>query len=74
MTEIHPGSIAKFKKIIYEKNEEHKKYINNKSNFLLLQKINNLQAQIKTRIDISKRYFSRIPEKLESTSINTKCY
>ena len=35
-----------------KKNKEHKKYISNKSNFLLLQDINNLQAQIKTIIDI----------------------
>ena len=58
-----------------KKSQEHKKYINNKSNFLFLQNINNLQAQIRTLIDISKpNYFSRISEKLESTSINTKCY
>ena len=75
MTEIHPGSIAKSKKSYMKKNKEHKKYINNKSNFLLLQNINNLQAQIRTLIDISKeKYFSRISQKLESTSINTKCY
>ena len=66
----------KIKKVIYEENKEHKKCnSNNKSNFLLLQNINDLQAQIKTLIDISKQnYFSRISEKLESTRINTKCY
>ena len=64
---------SKIKKVIYEKDKGHKKYIHNKSNFLLLQNINNLQAQIKTLIEISKQnYFSRISEKLESTSINTK--
>ena len=46
-----PWINSKIKKVIYEKNEEHKKYINNKSNFLLLQNINNLQAQIKTLIE-----------------------
>ena len=71
MTEIHPGLIAKYMK----KNKEHKIYMNNKSNFLLLQNFNNLQAQIKTLIDISKQNnFSRISGKLESTSINTKFY
>ena len=75
MTEIHPGLIAKSKKSYMKKNKEHKKYMNNKSNFLLLQNFNNLQAQIKTLIDISKQnYFSRISGKLESTSINTKFY
>ena len=70
-----PWINSKIKKVIHEKNKEHKKYINNKSNFLLLQNINNLQAQIRTLIDISKeKYFSRISQKLESTSINTKCY
>ena len=66
---------SKNKKVIHEKkNKEHKKYINN-SNFLLVQNINNLQAQIRTLIDISKQnYFTQISEKLESTSINTKCY
>ena len=75
MTEIHPGSAAKSKKsYMKKKNKEHKKYINN-SNFLLVQNINNLQAQIRTLIDISKQnYFTQISEKLESTSINTKCY
>ena len=73
MTEIHPESIAKIKNVIHEKNKQHKKYINNKSKFVLLQNINNLQAQIKTLIDISKKkYFCRISQKLESTSINTK--
>ena len=63
------------KKVIHEKNKQHKKYINNKSNFLLPQNINNFQAQIKTLIDIWKqKYFPRISQKLESTSINTKCY
>ena len=58
---------------MHEQNREHKKHINNKSTFLLLQNINNLQAQIKTLIDTSKQnYFSRISEKLESMSINTK--
>ena len=34
-----------------------------------------MQAQIKTLIDISKqKYFFQISQKLESTSINTKCY
>ena len=70
-----PWINSKIKKVIHEKNKEHKKYINNKSNFLLLQNINNLQAHIKTLIDVSKqKYFSRISQKLESTSINTKCY
>ena len=70
MTEIHLGSIAKSIKP-YEKNKGDKKYIINKSNFLLLQNINNLQAQMNTFIDISKQnYFFRISEKLESTSIN----
>ena len=74
MTEIHPGSIARSKKSYIKKNEEHKKYINNKSNFLLLQN-NNLQDQIKTFANISKQnYFSGISEKLENTSINIKCY
>ena len=60
---------------MHEKNKQHEKYINNKSNFLLLQNINNLQAQIKTLIDISKqKYFFRISQKLKSTSINTECY
>ena len=73
-TIIYEDSCKK-KKSYMKKNQEHKKYINNKSNFLFLQNINNLQAQIKTLIDISKpNYFSRISEKLESTSINTKCY
>ena len=70
-----PWINSKIKKVIHEKNKEHKKYINNKSNFLLLQNINNLQAHIKTLIDVLKqKYFSRISQKLESTSINTKCY
>ena len=38
-----------------KKNKEHKKYINNKSNFLLLQSINDLQTQIKILIDLSKQ-------------------
>ena len=42
---------SKIKKVIYEKDKGHKKYIHNKSNFLLLQNINNLQAQIKTLIE-----------------------
>ena len=59
---------------MHEKNKQHKKCISNKSNFLLLQNINNLQAQIKTLIDISKlKYFYQILQKLESTSINTEC-
>ena len=34
-----------------------------------------MQAHIKTLIDVSKqKYFSRMSQKLESTSINTKCY
>ena len=75
MTKIHPGSIAKSKKSYMKKNKEHKKYINNKSNILLLENINNLQAHIKTFIDVRKqKYFSQISQKLESTSINTKCY
>ena len=37
-----------------KKNKEHKQYISNKSNFLLLQNINNLQAQRKTLIVILK--------------------
>ena len=46
-----------------KKNKEHKKYINNKSSILLL-KNNNLQAQIRTLVDISKQnYFSQIMEK-----------
>ena len=49
-----PWINSKIKKVIHEKNKEHKKYINNKSNFLLAQNIKNLQAQIKTLIDISK--------------------
>ena len=70
-----PWINSKIRKVMHEKNKEHKKYINNRSNFLLLQNINNLQAQIKTLIDISKQsYFSRMSQKLESTSINTKCY
>ena len=37
--------------------------------------MNNLQAQLNTLTDISKQnYFSQISEKLESASINTKCY
>ena len=54
------------------------KYINtliNKSNFLLLQSISNLQTLIKTLIDtLGQTYFSQISEKSESWSINTKCY
>ena len=47
-----------------KKNKEHKKYINNKSSILLLKNINNLQAQIRTLVDISKQnYFSQIMEK-----------
>ena len=71
-----PWINSKIKKVIHEKkNQGHKKYINNKSNFLFLQNINNLQAQIKTLIDISKpNYFFQISAKKESTSINTKCY
>ena len=42
---------------MHEKNKEHETYINNKSNFLPLQNINNLQAQIKTIIGISKQLF-----------------
>ena len=58
-----------------EKNKEHKRYINNKSSFLLLQSISNLQTQIKTLIATSEqKYFSQISEKLESLSLNTKCY
>ena len=50
-------------------------HINDKSKLLLLQNINNLQAQIKTLIDISKQnYFYRILQKLVSTSLYTKCY
>ena len=72
---VPPWINSKIKKVIHEKNKQHKKYINNKSNFLLLQNINNLQAQIRTLIDILKeKYFSRISQKLESTSVNTKCY
>ena len=75
MTEIHLGSIAKSRKVIHEKNKEHKKYINDKPNFSLLQNTNNLQAQIKTLIDILKqKYFSQTSQKLEIKSINTKCY
>ena len=60
---------------MHEKSKKHKKSIRNKSKFLHLQNINDLQAQTKSLIDISKHnYFSRIPEKLKSTSINTKCY
>ena len=40
-----PWISSKTKKVIHVKNKEHKKYINNKSNFLLLQNINNLQDQ-----------------------------
>ena len=73
-TIIYEDSCKK-KKSYMKKNQEHKKYINNKSNFLFLQNINNLQAQIKTLIDISKpNYFFQISAKKESTSINTKCY
>ena len=35
-----------------------REYINNKSNFLLPRRINNLQTQIKTLIDISKQIIS----------------
>ena len=66
----------KNQKVIHgkKKKKEHKKYNTDKSNFLLLQNIDNLQAQIKTLIDISKQnYFSQITEKLESMNINTKC-
>ena len=67
MTKIHPGSIANSKMSYMKRNKEHKKYINNKLNILLLQNINNLQAQIKTFFVISKqKYFSRIsPESPE---------
>ena len=55
-----PWINSKIKKIIHEKNKEHKKYINTKSNCLLPQNINILQDQIKTLIDILKQnYFSR---------------
>ena len=68
-----PWINSKIQKVIHEKNKKHKKYINNKSNFLNLQNINNLQAQIKTFIDISKeKYFSRISQELERAIINTK--
>ena len=46
-----PWVNSKIKKAIIKENKEHEKYINNKSNFLLLQSINNLQTQIKTLID-----------------------
>ena len=60
---------------MHEKSKKHKKSISKKSKFLHLQNINDLQAQTKSLIDISKHnYFSRISEKLKSTSINTKCY
>ena len=49
-----PWINSKIQKVIHEKNKQHKKYINNKSDFLNLQNINNLQAQIKTLIEISK--------------------
>ena len=50
-------------------------HINDKSKILLLQNINNLQAQIKTLTDISKQnYFYRIFQKLVSMSLYTKCY
>ena len=52
-----PWINSKIKKVIHEKNKKHKKHINNKSNFLLSQNINNLQAQIKTFIDITKQYY-----------------
>ena len=48
-----PWINSKIKKVIHEKNKEHRKYINNKSN-LLLQNINNSQAHIKTLIDVSR--------------------
>ena len=68
-----PWINSKIQKVIHKKNKKHKKYINNKSNFLNLQNINNLQAQIKTFIDISKeKYFSRISQELERAIINTK--
>ena len=55
-----PWINSKIKKVIHEKNKEHKKYINNKSNYLLPQNINILQAQIKTLTDILKQnYFSQ---------------
>ena len=63
----------KVKKVINGKNKEHKKYNDNKSNFLLWQSIDNLQTQIKILID-TMNYFSSVSEKLKSTSINTNCY
>ena len=75
MTEFHPGSIAKSKKSCMKKISNMKNTLIINQTFLLLQNINNLQAQIRTLIDISKeKYFSRISQKLESTSKNTKCY
>ena len=49
---------SKIKKVKHEKNKEHKKYINNKSNFLLLQNINNLQAHIKILLTFRNRNIS----------------
>ena len=55
-----------------KKKKEQKKYIVNKSNFLLLQNINNLQAQVRTFFDTAKQnYLSRISEKLKRTSTIT---
>ena len=55
-----------------KKKKEQKKYIVNKSNFVLLQNINNLQAQVRTFLDTAKQnYLSRISEKLKRTSTIT---
>ena len=55
-----------------KKKKEQKKYIVNKSNFVLLQNINNLQAQVRTFFDTAKQnYLSRISEKLKRTSTIT---
>ena len=55
-----------------KKKKEQKKYIVNKSNFVLLQNINNLQAQVRTFLDTAKQnYLSRISEKLKRTTTIT---
>ena len=55
-----------------KKKKEQKKYIVNKSNFVLLQNINNLQAQVRIFLDTAKQnYLSRISEKLKRTSTIT---
>ena len=63
MTEIHPGSVAKSKK-------SYMKKVNNIRNTLI---INQTFYFYKILIICRLKYFYRILQKLESTSINTEC-